>query len=81
MDTLKALEKFFLSTTGRIVISEMGTDTNSELGLERAMMVMDYFEAGGIDKNRISISASPTTNDAITARRLEITLLERNVYE
>jgi chemotaxis protein MotB len=80
-NTLKALEKFVLNTTGRLVISEIGPEPDTGLGLERAMMVMNYFEAGGIDKNRISISAAPTTNEAVTARRLEITLLERSVYE
>ncbi len=81
LDTLKALEKFFLNSTGRIVISETGPESNTNLGLERAMMVMDYFEAGGIKKSRISISSMPTTTEAVIARRLEITLLERSVYE
>ncbi len=81
MDTLNALEKFLINNTGRIIVSETGPDANTDLGLERAMMVMKYFEAGGINKNRISISMMPTTTDALTARRLEITLLERSVYE
>lgn len=80
-DTLKALEKFLLNTPGRVVISETGPDNNQSIGLERAMMVMDYLEAGGIHKNRMSISASPTTTESITVRQLEITLLERSVYE
>lgn len=81
MDTLNALEKFLLSTTGRIVISEVGPAADNSLGLERAMMVMNYLGAGGVEKSRISISAMPTTSDAVTDRRLEITLLERSVYE
>ncbi len=81
MDTMKALEKFFLSNTGRIVISEVGPGQDTGLGLERAVMIMKYFEAGGVDKNRISISIAPTTSEEVVVRRLEITLLERSVYE
>ncbi|MEN6309146.1 MAG: flagellar motor protein MotB [Anaerohalosphaeraceae bacterium] len=80
-DVLKALEKFLLNTPGRIVISENGPPKDTKIGLDRAMMVMDYLAAGGIDKKRMSISASPTTADPITVRQLEITLLERSVYE
>ncbi len=78
---LNALEKFLLNTPGRIVISENGPDQGSQSGLDRALMVMDYLAAGGVDKKRISICASPTTKDPLQARRLEITLLERSVYE
>lgn len=80
-DILNALEKFFMNTPGRIVISENGPDKNVKLGLDRAIMVMDYLSAGGIDKKRMSISFSPTTKDPVQGRQLEITLLERSVYE
>jgi flagellar motor protein MotB len=80
-ESLKMLEKFFLNTPGRIVISENGPGGNSSLGMERAMMVMEYFAAGGINKNRLNISASPTTKDIHSARQLQITLLERSAYE
>ncbi|MBN2512622.1 MAG: hypothetical protein JXB18_06760 [Sedimentisphaerales bacterium] len=78
---LNALEKFFLNTPGRIVISENGPDKNTQIGLDRALMVMDYLSAGGVDKKRFSVCSSPTTQDPLQARRLEITLLERSVYE
>lgn len=78
---LNALEKFLLNTPGRIVISENGPDKEAKNGLDRALMVMDYLSAGGVDKKRISICSSPTTKDPLQARQLEITLLERSVYE
>jgi chemotaxis protein MotB len=80
-EAMKMLEKFFSNTPGRIVISENGPDSNTSLGLERAMAIADYFAAGNIDKKRLNVSASPTTKEPSTVRQLEITLLERSSYE
>jgi flagellar motor protein MotB len=80
-EAMKMLEIFFLGTPGRIVISESGPGSNTSLGMERAMMVVEYFAAGGIDKKRMNISASPTTTEVSLSRQLQITLLERSAYE
>jgi flagellar motor protein MotB len=79
-EVMKMLEKFFLNTPGRIIISENGPG-NASLGLERALMATNYFVAGGIPKKRLNISASPTTQETAATRQLEITLLERSAYE
>lgn len=80
-EALTMLEQFFLNTPGRIVISENGPGGNASLGLERAMTVVEYFSAAGINKNRLNICAVPTTKEIGSSRQLQITLLERSAYE
>ena len=81
-EVLDALAVFLENQTGRVVISENGPDGNSELGLRRATAVMDYLVTQkGLSKYRFSISALTTMREKKTQRQLEITLLDRSVYE
>lgn len=79
---LDALAKFLQSTQGRVVISENGPDGKTELGLGRCVAVLDYFtKERGLPAGRFSISSSTTLRSAPNYRQLEITLLERSIYE
>jgi chemotaxis protein MotB len=81
-EVLQALAKFLQSTPGRVVISENGPDGKIELGLERCLAVLEYFtKEQGLSPDRFCISASSTMRTAPTQRQLEITLLERSIYE
>jgi chemotaxis protein MotB len=81
-DVLQALAKFLHSTPSRVVISENGPDGKTELGLDRCLAVLDYFiKEQGLHPARFSISASSTMRTQADQRQLEITLLERSIYE
>ncbi len=81
-EVLQALAKFLQSTPGRVVISENGPDGKTELGLERSLAVLDYFtNEQGLSPDRFCISASSTMRTSADQRQLEITLLERSIYE
>ncbi len=84
---------FLKKMPGRIVISENGPGSNAvysqNLGLLRAWAVLDYLiTRQGLDKKWFSISAATTLTHASfennqtgqAARRLEIVLLERSIY-
>lgn len=81
-EVLQSLAKFLQSTAGRIVISENGPDGKTELGLDRCLAVLEYFtKEQGLPADRFSISASSTMRSPPNFRQLEITLLERSIYE
>lgn len=80
--TLDALAAFLKHQTGRVVISESGPDGSSELGFNRAMTILRYLaEEKGLGKQRFSLTTQTTMCEKNPNRRIEITLLERNVYE
>ncbi len=86
--TLTNLAKLLNTQPGRVVISENGKNNKTKkLGLKRACAVVSYLtEKWGLDKKMFSVSAiTNLTNlqeniNGNTKRLLEITLLERNVY-
>lgn len=79
LDTLAA---FLAQQKGRVVISENGPDGNRALGLSRSMAVMDYLVAEHqLDSARFNITASTMQRSGPQARQLEITLLDRSVYQ
>lgn len=82
-DVLDALVVFLRAVPSRVVISENGPGLNYNLGLDRALAVMDYMsESTGIGKENFSITSSTMTRHRPRDRRmLEITLLERSIYE
>jgi len=82
-EILDAFVIFLKSTPNRVVISENGPDAERTLGLSRAWAVLKYVTTKkGLDKNAFSITASSTTrNPSKGQRMLEITLLERDIYE
>lgn len=80
-EVLDALAVFLQYQPGRVVISENGPDGNIELGLSRATAVMDYLASKGLDKKHFSITPSGTMRQASSNRQLEITILDRSIYE
>ena len=81
-DVLDALATFLKSTAGRVVISENGPDGQSDLSLGRCIAVLDYLtKEQGLFPSRFSISPSTTMRSKPGHRQLEITLLERSLYE
>ncbi len=82
-EILDAFVIFLKSTPNRVVISENGPDAERSLGLSRTWAVLEYMTTKkGLDKNAFSITASSTTRNPSKVRRmLEITLLERDIYE
>jgi len=81
-EVLDALAQFLKATPGRVVISENGPDGQSDLGLGRCLAVLEYFtHEHGLPAGRFSISACSTMRSPPNQRQLEITLLERNLYE
>lgn len=79
---LDTLAVFLNQQTDRIVISENGPDGNRSLGMNRAMAVMKYLiEQQGVPSDRFNLTASTMQRQAPSHRQLEITLLDRSVYE
>ncbi len=79
---LDAMGVFLQHQAGAVVLSETAPDGADALGLERAQAVMNYLvNESQLDRGRFSLSASTTMREKSTARRLEITLLDRSVYE
>ena len=82
IEVLDALAIFLNSTTGRVVISENGPAADPSQGLQRALAVVEYLtEKQKLPAKRFSISGQTTMRESIPGRRLEITLLERSIYE
>ncbi|HOQ03811.1 MAG TPA: flagellar motor protein MotB [Anaerohalosphaeraceae bacterium] len=81
-EVLEALAKFLGSVTGRVVIAETGPVENTELSLARCLAVLEYLtQEGGLPLERFSISPATTLRTPPQNRQLEITLLERSIYE
>ena len=82
-EILDALATFLHVVPSRVVISENGPNTNNSKGLQRAWKVVDYLTTQKrLKKQMFSITASTTMRDNDFSQRiLEITLLERNIYE
>jgi chemotaxis protein MotB len=73
---------FLRSVPSRVVISESGGG-NKQIGLARAWAVLEYMtKKEGLKKGMFSISTSNMTQHSNQkGRMLEITLLDRSVYE
>jgi len=83
-EMLDSLAKYINRMPSRLVVSENGPGTNQEIGFERALTIIKYMsENGGVKEDRIGISASSTViKKRIQRQRMvEITLLDRNVYQ
>ena len=80
---LDRLADFLIAQRGRVVVRENGPGETPEAGLERAWAVVEYLSAReGLDKNMFSITASTMVRGRQRqGRMLEITLLERDIYE
>lgn len=80
---LDAFAVFLRSMPSRVVISENGPAGTGQMGLDRAWSVFEYMtKKEGLKKEMFSITTSSMTLQSNQQQRtLEITLLERNVYE
>jgi chemotaxis protein MotB len=80
---LDAFAIFLRSVPSRVVISENGSDGNQNIGLQRTWAVLEYMtRQKELKKEMFSITESTTMRRSPAAQRmLEITLLERNIYE
>jgi outer membrane protein OmpA-like peptidoglycan-associated protein len=82
-DLLNILASYIDKMPNRIVISENGPGDNPELGILRAISVMNYLGRKSISKNRCSIGAEGMLpdNNFKTERMLEISLLSESTYK
>jgi chemotaxis protein MotB len=82
-EVLDQLAKFLLAMPTRIVISENGPGDDQNAGLERAWTVLEYLDSKeGLRRELFSVTASTTVlGKRPKHRMLEITLLERDVFE
>jgi len=82
-DFLNTLAFLAVQLPGRIVLSETGPGRDPDLGLLRAVAVIQYLAGKSISKDRCSIGVQgmlpEQTSD--TERRLEIVLLEEGTYK
>jgi len=79
---LNTLANYLKKRTGRIVISENGPEGKTSLGLNRSIAVMNYLtKKHAISSTRFNISCVTTMRQPPRNRQLEVTLLDRSVYE
>lgn len=80
---LDQLAQFLIRMSARVVISENGPGDDGDLGLNRAWQVLQYLAAvEKLDRDSFSITRSSTmVTGRAGGRMLEITLLERDIYE
>jgi hypothetical protein len=83
LEVLDAFAIFLRSLPSRVVISENGPGGNRQMGLARAWTVLEYMtKKKGIKKEMFSITTSNMMRQSDrTERMLDITLLDRSVYE
>ena len=83
-EMLDSLAKYINRMSSRLVVSENGPGTNQEIGFERALAIAKYMsENGEVEEDCVGISASSTVikKSIQTQRMVEITLLDRSVYQ
>ncbi len=79
---LETLANYLNGRIGRIVVSENGPNGNTSLGLNRSITVMEHLtKEHTVNKSRFNISCNTTMRQPPRKRQLEITLLDRSVYE
>jgi hypothetical protein len=80
---LDLFASFIQSRPERIMITENGPGADGELGINRAIIIVNYLKNKGISKNRFNIGTKgmlPESNFQ-TERMLEITLLDESIYK
>jgi flagellar motor protein MotB len=82
-DFLDTFISYINGMPDQIVISENGPGDNPELGMLRAVIIVDYLSNKGISKNRFNVAARGMLPDDNfkTERMLEISLLDENTYK
>jgi flagellar motor protein MotB len=81
-DFLDTLASYMSQTPGRIVISESGPGREADLGLSRAVSVLQALAAKGVSKDRCSVGAKGMLPDQDTnpERMLEVAILAEGSY-
>jgi hypothetical protein len=81
-DFLDTLASFMAQSQGRIVVSESGPGRESDLGLLRAVSVIQALAGKGVSKDRCSIGsqAMMQEGDVRSERILEVALLAEGTY-
>ena len=92
METLNNLAAFLTKVQGKIALSETGDSSNGDIGIERALNILNYIADRGVKKERLSISLDSILSEVVIEdyikghpapeenRRLEIVILERSVF-
>lgn len=92
MEILDNLAAYLGKVQGKIVLSESDSSPNNDIGLERALGVLNYIAERGVKKERLSISLDSVLAEVVVedyikghpdpeeSRRLEIVILERSVF-
>jgi len=82
-DFLNTLAFYAIQSPGRIVLSEIGPGRDPDLGLLRAVAVLQYLAGKGISRDRCSIGVQGMLPEQAskTERRLEIVLLNEGTYQ
>ncbi|MBN1125632.1 MAG: hypothetical protein JXA82_11535 [Sedimentisphaerales bacterium] len=83
---LDALAQFLHSQPSRVVISENGPPGTLELGLDRAWAIVEYLAGSDceqpVPREKFSVTGSTMMRQGPSdTRRVEITLLEKSLYE
>ena len=83
---LDALAAFLHSEPSRVVVSENGVEGREDLGLQRAWAIVEYLTNPArehpVSRDKFSITASTMMRGgAAQTRQVEITLLEKNLYQ
>jgi len=82
-DFLDLFASFINSRPERIAVTENGPGPDGDLGINRAIAVINYLNGKGVSKNRFSIGAKGMLpdNNFGAQRMLEITLLDETAYK
>ncbi len=73
---------FLKRMPSRIVISENGGSFNKDIGLSRSLAILEYMKNEGIREGRFNITSQTMMKNSLNDQRyVEITLLEKNIYE
>jgi len=82
-DFLDTFASLINTLPDRIAVSENGPGSDGELGIYRAIAVINYLNSKGVSKDRFSIGARGMLPDenSNTERMLEIALLDESTYK
>ena len=80
-EILKAVYVLNRHKPARLVISEFSADGGDSLSIRRANAIVNYLINKGVDQNSLNISTSCLGGNVEGSRTVEITRLERSIYE
>lgn len=80
-EVLDALHIFLEHIPSRIVVSEFSQTGSDELNFERTNAIAEYLISKGVNKEAVNISNMCLGGNEENRRMVEITLIERSIYE